>query len=96
MGKYLKSFEDLKTEFIRVNGESVDLLNDNEDVAIEFGKRSRFGRNPMSNILEYENRRTSFSFVVHHADGSVTVQHTTQTRMSFDDFVERFVCRTKY
>lgn len=104
MAKYLKSFDDLKLEIRRFvtktnddTGESyiIDLIDDNERAAIDFSQRSRFGRNPFTNLCEYEKRKITETFVVHHANGQVSISTTTHTTMSFDEFMERFVTGVK-
>lgn len=56
MSKYFKTFEELKLEFIGSNGEIVDLINDDKDAQEDYSRRSRFGRNPEANAMDYERR----------------------------------------
>ena len=57
MGKYFKSFTDLKQEMRYADGEPVDLINDDENAQEDYSRRSRFGRNPEQNIEEFQKRQ---------------------------------------
>ena len=57
MGKYFKSFEDLKTQFVTAEGNTTDLIDDDKNAQADYSRRSRFGRNPESNAMEYQHFR---------------------------------------
>jgi hypothetical protein len=60
MGKYFRSFEELKLAFVSKklgeDGVVIDVIDDDKDAAEDYSRRSRFGRNPESNVIEYERR----------------------------------------
>ena len=56
MGKYFKSFEDMKSEFVTVDGELKDVIDDDKNAQEDYSRRSRFGRNPESNVMDFERR----------------------------------------
>ncbi len=61
MGKYFKSFEDLKREMQYADGETVDLIDDDDNAQADYSRRSRFGRNPESNVEEFQAKQHSSS-----------------------------------
>jgi len=60
MGKYFKSFEDLKSVFVDDNGETVNTIDNDSDATADYSRRSRFGRNPESNVMEFQGRTHSY------------------------------------
>jgi len=56
MSKYYKSFEELKLAITFADGEPVDLIDDDKDATEDYSRRSRFGRNPENNVIEYQRR----------------------------------------
>lgn len=67
MSKYFKNFEDLKINFVVNNpekgedDETITLFDNTEVASIHYSRRSRFGRNPETNIMEYEAHRHDHS-----------------------------------
>ena len=76
MGKYYKSFEELKLAFVSKklgeDGVVIDVIDDDKDAAEDYSRRSRFGRNPESNLIEFQRR-----------------QHD---HLKFDDYIEVYIC----
>lgn len=60
MSKYFKNFEELKLNFVRndpekgEDGETITLFDNTETASVYYSRRSRFGRNPENNIMEYQ------------------------------------------
>lgn len=56
MGKYFKSFEELKAALVDDDGNTIDTINNDSDATEDYSRRSRFGRNPESNVIEFQGR----------------------------------------
>jgi hypothetical protein len=56
MGKYFKSFEDLKAAFVDDDGNTIETIDNDSDATEDYSRRSRFGRNPESNVIEFQGR----------------------------------------
>lgn len=59
MSKYYKSFEELKLALVSHDGNPVDLIDNDEDATEDYSRRSRFGRNPESNVSEFQQKQHS-------------------------------------
>ena len=64
MTKYFKTFEELKVHLVigEEHKDFYDLVVNDIDKAMEYARSSRFSRNPLSNIMDYQQREHYLNF----------------------------------